>query len=177
MKPASTWMALMLAILSSPANAAQVGVRLSDPHQVKSSERVEVGMIVDARTDTLTMTAGGGYTLTCPDTAPLTAQRALQFSRWPAGFAVSVFVPEKIPVAYLISGWYSWDRPSTHYCTFSYVGRAKDAWVNLSGIGINITLGGEEATTGNSVVFPMVKPAPPAPPPGGGCDPFCTCIP
>ena len=100
MKPASTWMALMLAILSSPANAAQVGVRLSDPHQVKSSERVEVGMIVDARTDTLTMTAGGGYTLTCPDTAPLTAQRALQFSRWPAGFAVSVFVPEKIPVAY-----------------------------------------------------------------------------
>jgi hypothetical protein len=177
MKPAGTWMVLMLAISCAPANAANVGVRLSSPHQVNSSERVEVGMIVDARTNTLTMTAGGGYTLTCPDTTPLTAQRALQFTRWPAGFVVSVFVPETIPATYAISGWYSWNRPSTHYCTFSYVGRAKDAWVNLSGFGVNITLGGEDVTAGDSVVFPMVKPAPPTPPGGGGCQPVCSCIP
>ncbi len=177
MKYASTWIGVMLASSLGQANAASVGVRLSAPHQVSSGERVEVGMIVDGRTDALTMTVGGGYTLTCPDTTPLTAQRALQFTRWPAGFQVSVFVPETIPAGYPISGWYGWNAPSTHYCTFSYVGRAKDAWVNLSGMGINITLGGEDATYGNSVVFPMVKLPPPPPRSGGGCDPFCTCTP
>jgi len=169
-------MVLVLVTWLAPVEAANVGVRVVDPHQVGSGERVEVGMIVDGTTNLLTMTVGGGYTLTCPDTTPLTAQRALQFSRWLAGFTVSVFVPETIPYEYPISGWYSWDRPSTHYCTFSYVGRAKDAWVNLQGIGINITLGGDEVSDGNSRVFSMVKLAPP-PPKGGGCEPWCTCTP
>jgi hypothetical protein len=173
MKQAGTWTALMLVVLHAPANAAEVHASLYSPQQVSTSERARVGMSVNARADALYLTAGGGYTLACPDTTSLTAQRSLQFLRLQTGYWVTVFVPEIIPAEYPISGWYGWARPSTHYCTFSYTGRAKDGWVNLSGIGMNVTLGGEEATDGNSVVFPMVKPAP-AP---GGCDPWCTCIP
>jgi hypothetical protein len=108
--------------------------------------------------------------LTCPDTAPLTAQRAMQFIRLAPGYKVAVFVPETIPAEYVISGWYSWARPSTHYCTFSYTGRAKDGWVGLNGIGVNVTLGGDEVSDGNSVVFPMQK----LPPPPPVCEPFCS---
>ena len=96
-----------------------------------------------------------------------------------SGYQVSVFVPEVIPTEYVISGYYAWERPSTHRCTFNYTGRAKDGWVSLTGIGMNVSLGGEEAIEGDSVVFPMVKPAPPQPPPPGGGVPCisCTCTP
>ena len=172
-----TWIVLILASSLVPANAANVHASLAVPHQVGTTERAQVGMSVDAQTALFLLTAGGGYTLTCPDTTPLTAQRALQFARLKPAYQVSVFVPEVIPAEYLISGWYSWATPSTHYCTFSYTGRAKDGWVNLVGIGMNVTLGGDEAVDGDSLVFPMVKAAPP-PPPGGGLPcPSCTCTP
>ena len=176
MKHTSTWIVLMLTTSLAPANAANVKVSLYSPQQVSTSERVRVGMSVNAEAGTFALTAGGGYTLTCPDTTPLTAQRALQFYRLAPGYTVSVFVPEVIPAEYPISGWSSWARPSTHYCTFSYTGRAKDGWVSLSGIGVNVTLGGDEVIDGNSVVFPMAKLPPP--PPAGGCEPWCnTCTP
>jgi hypothetical protein len=176
MKHAGTWMVLMLLVSLAPANAANVKVSLSSPRQVGTTERAKVGMSVKGTAALFLLTAGGGYTLTCPDTTPLTAQRALQFQRWVPGYTVDVFVPEVIPAEYLISGWYSWARPSTHYCTFSYTGRAKDGWVGLSGIGVNVTLGGDEVIDSNSVVFPMVKLPPP--PPAGACEPWCnTCTP
>jgi hypothetical protein len=181
---AGTWIVVLLLFSLAPANAAIVNVSLAAPRQVGTSERAQVGISVDAQAALLMLTAGGGYTLTCPDTTPLTAQRSLQFMKLKSGYQVSVFVPEVIPTEYIISGWYSWERPSTHHCTFSYTGRAKDGWVSLSGIGMNVSLGGEEAIDGDSVVFPMVKQAPPPPPPppplppGGGIPCLsCTCTP
>jgi hypothetical protein len=171
-------MVLILIASITHADAAIVRVSLSEPRQVGTTGRAQVGISVDAQTALFTLTAGGGYTLTCPDTTPLTAQRALQFMRLKPGYEVSVFVPEVIPTEYVISGYSSWGSPSTHHCTFSYTGRAKDGWVNISGLGVNVTLGGEEASEGNSIVFPMVKQAPPPPPPGGGIPCIsCTCTP
>jgi hypothetical protein len=173
MKYASTWMVLML-MGSTPAHAAFVKSSYYVPRQVGATERAQVGLSVFARADAFYLTAGGGYTLSCPDTTPITAQRALQFVRLQPGYTTTVFVPEVIPAEYPVSGWYGWARPSTHYCTFSYTGRAKDAWVSLAGFGINITLGGDEVSDGNSVVFPMQK----LPPPPPNCEPFCnTCTP
>lgn len=176
---AVAWMVLILVASLAPANAAIVRVSLSAPHQVGTTGRASVGISVDAQAALFALTAGGGYTLTCPDTTPLTAQRALQFLKAKPGYQVSVFVPEVIPTEYTISGWDAWTTPSTHFCTFSYTGRAKDGWVNLTGIGINVTLGGEEAIDSNSKVFQMVKQAPPPPPPPGGGVPCisCTCTP
>src|SRR5262245_41641704 len=167
----------------SVANPATAKVSLPELRQVGTTERAQVGMSVTAEGVSFTLTAGGGYTLTCPDTTPLTAQRALQFQRVKPGYKVTVMVPEVIPTEYVISGWSSWDTPSTHNCTFSYTGRAKDGWVNLVGIGMNVTLGGEEAIDADSKVFPMVKqapppPPPPPPPPGGGIPCIsCKCTP
>ncbi|HEY7377409.1 MAG TPA: hypothetical protein VH542_01875 [Steroidobacteraceae bacterium] len=169
MKYASTWMMLMLMGWVAPVQAAAVKSSFYSPRQVGVSERVQVGLSVFARADGFYLTAGGGYTLTCPDTTPLTAQRALQFVRLQTGYTTTVFVPEVIPAEYSISGWYGWARPSTHYCTFSYTGRAKDAWVSLAGLGINVTLGGDEVSDGNSIVFAMQK----LPPPPPACQPFC----
>src|SRR4030095_10054619 len=142
---ACAWMVLILVASLAPANAAIVSVALAEPRQVGTAERARVGISVSAKAASFSLTAGGGYTLNCPDTVPLTAQRALQFLRLKPGYEVTVLVPEVIPTEYTISGWYSWITPSTHYCTFNYTGRAKDGWVNLTGIGMNVTLGGEEA--------------------------------
>jgi hypothetical protein len=170
-------MGLVALAVCAQANAAGVDVAVTAPRQVGTTDRASVGIAVDATTNTMWLTAGGGYTLTCPDTTALEAQRALQFLRWPAGFRVVVTVPEVVPAEYRIAGWQQWQAPSTHTCTFKYVGRAKDGLLNIFGSGINISFGGDEASEGDSLTFAMVK-NPPPPPPGGGIPCIsCTCTP
>lgn len=178
MKGARMHVAFCLAVLSIPeARALRVEVYPVTPLQVEQTDKVRVGLAVQGWTNVFALTVAGGYTVTCPNGLPIEAQHSRQRQQFPAGFTFTITVPAGgTPTQYPIPGWSSWPRPSTHDCTFRYVGRAKEALVSLIGFGFNVSLGGGDDSKGDTLVFKMVKPRlverPPPCTPGFNC-----CIP
>lgn len=178
MKGARMQAGVCLAMTMAQAHALGVDAIPNTPRQVGQTDQAQVGLAVEGRTDTLWLTVGGGYTLSCPGGQSIDAQHHRSKSQWPAGFSMTITVPSTgVPTRYPIPAWPQWQAPSTHRCTFQYVGKAKEAIVSLFGVGINISLGGGEASKGDTKVFDVVKPRPAGGPPPPCAPDFNCCFP
>jgi hypothetical protein len=142
------------------ANAVSLVVRPRDPQQIGLSQKVQVGLRVDGSTEFYTLTVAGGYTVTCPESVAIDAQTSE--SGWDlfGGVSFWINVPEAPPGEYPMSGWAGWPSPSTQSCSFKYVGRVKDGLISFGGFGSNITLGGGDRSSADTIVFRVVKPTP-----------------
>lgn len=187
MKSATVFAMLLLVVLGAPASAT-VTVRASPipPSQVSTTAQVNVGLEVRGETSGKLLTVGGGYTLICEGqvNGSIEAERSVsQTNLFYPGITLDVMVPETTPTRYVIQGWNSWQAGSVHECSFKYRGRAVEASTSVTGGGYGFTFGTTsgvlDSTDANTAQFVMIKPTlhPGGGPPGGGCEPFCTCTP
>jgi hypothetical protein len=144
----------------SEAGALRVESIALTPEQIGKTAQVKVGLHVQGWTNTMFLTIAGAFEVRCPQSEKIEAQRASQWSQYPAGFSSTLNIPSILPTQYSIPGWPEWATPSTKGCTFVYVGRAKESLVSIGMLGLSISLGAGEAVDGDTKTFNMVKPVP-----------------
>jgi hypothetical protein len=98
-------------------------------------------------------TIAAGYDLTCEDSITSHAQHSL--SNLVPLIVQSVFVARTDPQ----SGWDSWEPGSTHQCNLNWKHLIKDgSGFGFSGVGVSISLGGEELSRAGTFFGFMTKP-------------------
>jgi hypothetical protein len=134
--------------------------------QVSTTERAQVGLVVQGIGVGLYFTVGGGYTLTCQDSpSNISAENSQPYFAANGKHSVTIAVPPATPTRYEIAGFNSWPFNTCHLCEFKHRGRAIEASTTIAagtgGVSFSFNpSGGLEATRSDVAQFSMCKLAP-----------------
>jgi hypothetical protein len=145
---------------SRSAQALEMSVAVLGIRQVDFTSRIRLGHLVTARTNMISVAAGGSLHVSCPSTytGTIDAQNSAPQTGSPPN-VLSVEVPAGwLPAERELPSFNDVPGGTTLSCTYRWTAVAKEAMYSLGAGGSSIPVGGGESTQSDIVVFEMYQP-------------------
>jgi hypothetical protein len=153
--------AITLLCSSRGAQALEMSVRVLNIRQAANfASRVSLGHLVTARTNMISVAAGGTLRVTCPSphTGTIEGQNAVPQTDIPPN-VLSVEVPAGwLPAERELPGFNNVPGGTSLMCAYTWTASAKEAMYSLGVRGTGIPIGGDAYTQQDTVSFEMYKP-------------------
>jgi hypothetical protein len=146
---------------SRNAQAVEMSVQVLGISQVPPfTSRVRLGHMVNARTNFISVAAGGSFRVSCP--SPVTGTIEAENARPQTGLPPNVLSVE-VPAGWLpaereLPGFNNVEGGTTLTCSYYWTAAAKEAMYSLGAGGSGFQIGGDAFRQADSVVFEMYKP-------------------
>jgi hypothetical protein len=158
---AATVTAVVLLLGSRSAQAVEMSVAVLDISQVPNfTPLVKFGHLVTAKTNMISLAAGGSFRVSCPSavTGTIEGQNAVAQTDLPPN-KLSVEVPAGwLPAQRELPGFINVPGGTTLTCSYLWTAVAKEAMYSLGAGGTSLPIGGDAYTRQDTVVFEMYQP-------------------
>jgi hypothetical protein len=153
--------AMTLLCSSRDAQALEMSVQVLNIRQgINFAPTVKLGHMVTARTNMISVAAGGTFRVTCPSsyTSAIEGQNATPQTDIPPN-VLTVEVPAGwLPAERELPGFTDVPGGTSLSCTYLWTASAKEAMYSLGARGTSISIGGDAYTRSDTVIFEMYKP-------------------